>query len=214
MTDTNFNPTHEEVDFAVKQMCTDAMYIAVAESVAFLANKYRFDVVEAYQLLNQQYDRIASANKSVANDQVPNLPMYNVQAPNVHASYVHASYVPVQKVVPNVQTSYVPVQKEVVPNASLHYQKFKKSKSSKSSKRTYSLNKVKRNKTGFLLYSDEVRREIYASFNPEFGENSKLTPQEIVKIIAVRWIHEDQAIRDLWNAKAEGLWCDELLNEL
>jgi hypothetical protein len=63
--------------------------------------------------------------------------------------------------------------------------------------------KVKRGKTGYLLYADEVRAEVKSSLTAELGEDEKLKPQEIVKAIAVMWKAVDQEVRDEWNAKAK-----------
>ena len=63
--------------------------------------------------------------------------------------------------------------------------------------------KVKRSKTGYLLYADEVRAEVKSSLTAELGEDEKLKPQEIVKAIAVMWKAVDQEVRDEWNAKAK-----------
>ena len=63
--------------------------------------------------------------------------------------------------------------------------------------------KVKRGKTGYLLYADEVRQETKESLIAELEEGTKLKPQEVVKAIAARWKAEDQDVRDEWNAKAK-----------
>jgi len=63
--------------------------------------------------------------------------------------------------------------------------------------------KVKRSKTGYLLYADEVREEVKMTLTAELEEGEKLKPQDVVKAIAIRWKEEDQEERDEWNAKAK-----------
>jgi len=63
--------------------------------------------------------------------------------------------------------------------------------------------KVKRAKTGYLLYADEVRDEVKMTLTAELEDGEKLKPQDVVKAIAIRWKEEDQEERDQWNAKAK-----------
>jgi len=63
--------------------------------------------------------------------------------------------------------------------------------------------KVKRAKTGYLLYGDEVRDEVRESLTSELEEGEKLKPQVVMVAIAARWKAEDQEVRDEWNTKAK-----------
>ena len=63
--------------------------------------------------------------------------------------------------------------------------------------------KPKRSKTGYLLYADEVRQEVKDELTAELEEGTLLKPQEVVKLIAIRWKGEDQEVRDEWNLKAK-----------
>ena len=74
----------------------------------------------------------------------------------------------------------------------------------KATKATSDSPKVKRGKTGYLLYADEVRAETRAEMEAELEDGEKVKPQEVVKAIATKWKAEDQAVRDEFNAKAKG----------
>jgi hypothetical protein len=63
--------------------------------------------------------------------------------------------------------------------------------------------KVKRGKTGYLLFADEVRSEIKSELTAELEEGEKLKPQDVVRGIAAKWKAVDQGVRDEWNAKAK-----------
>ena len=63
--------------------------------------------------------------------------------------------------------------------------------------------KVKRSKTGYLLYGDEIRDEVRESLTSELEEGEKLKPQAVMVAIAARWKAEDQEVRDEWNTKAK-----------
>ena len=63
--------------------------------------------------------------------------------------------------------------------------------------------KTKRPLTGYLLYAKEVRQEVKDELTAELEEGTKLKPQEVVKLIAIRWKGEDQEVRDEWNLKAK-----------
>ena len=63
--------------------------------------------------------------------------------------------------------------------------------------------KLKRGKTGYLLYVDEVRVEVKAELEAELADGEKLKPQDVVKAIAARWKDEDKEVRDEWNTKAK-----------
>lgn len=66
-------------------------------------------------------------------------------------------------------------------------------------------NKPKRAKTGYLLYSAEVRAEVRSELESELEEGTKLKPQDVVKAIAARWKEEDEDVRKEWNDKAKAL---------
>ena len=63
--------------------------------------------------------------------------------------------------------------------------------------------KVKRGKTGYLLYADEVRAEVRAEMEEELEEGQKIKPQDVVKAIAARWQLEDQEVKDEFKARAK-----------
>ena len=63
--------------------------------------------------------------------------------------------------------------------------------------------KTKRDKTGYLLYADEVRDEVKESLTSELEDGVKLRAADVVKAIAAQWKAEDQEVRDEWNAKAK-----------
>ena len=63
--------------------------------------------------------------------------------------------------------------------------------------------KVKRAKTGYLLYGGEVRDEVKLELTSELEEGTKLRPQDVIKAIAAKWKAESQDVRDEWNAKAK-----------
>ena len=66
-------------------------------------------------------------------------------------------------------------------------------------------NKPKRAKTGYLLYSAEVREEVRSELESELEEGTKLKPQDVVRAIAARWKEEDEDVRKEWNDKAKAL---------
>jgi hypothetical protein len=78
-------------------------------------------------------------------------------------------------------------------------------KSKGKSKKTADPNKPKRAKTGYLLYSAEVRDEVRSELESELEEGTKLKPQDVVKAIAARWKEEDDDVRSEWNEKAKAL---------
>ena len=78
-----------------------------------------------------------------------------------------------------------------------------KKERTKKEKKASDPDKPKRAKTGYLLYSDEVREEVREELLAALDEGQKLKPQEVVQAIAARWREEDQAVKDEWNTKAK-----------
>ena len=65
--------------------------------------------------------------------------------------------------------------------------------------------KVKRGKTGYLLYADSVRPAVKAELEAELDEGAKLKPQATVSEIAKRWKGETEEVRADWNEQAKEL---------
>ena len=79
----------------------------------------------------------------------------------------------------------------------------KSKKATKTKKETEDKPKTKRNPTGYILYSKDVRGEVKEELTEALGEGEKLKPQDVVVAIAARWKGADQEIRDEWNTKAK-----------
>ena len=65
--------------------------------------------------------------------------------------------------------------------------------------------KVKRGKTGYLLYADSVRPVVKGELEAELEEGTKLKPQATVSEIAKRWKAEEEEVRAEWNEQAKEL---------
>ena len=65
--------------------------------------------------------------------------------------------------------------------------------------------KVKRGKTGYLLYADSVRSAVKAELEAELEEGTKLKPQATVSEIAKRWKAEAAEVRADWNDQSKEL---------
>ena len=65
--------------------------------------------------------------------------------------------------------------------------------------------KVKRGKTGYLLYADSVRPAVKAELEAELEEGTKLKPQATVSAIAKRWKAESDEVRTEFNEQAKEL---------
>ena len=62
--------------------------------------------------------------------------------------------------------------------------------------------KIKRGKSGYLLYADHVRKDVRASLDSQLLAGQKLQPYELVRAVGAKWKAEDQAVRDMWNERA------------
>ena len=132
----------QQIDNAIKEMCGDAM----AQVVAALADKYKFDVDEASRFL--EIDALKIVRK-----RGPSSP--------------------------------------------------KKDDKSVTKKTPSDKPKVKRGKTGYLLYADEVRAETKAELIALLKDDEKLKPQNVVCAIADKWKALEQSVRDEWNLKSK-----------
>ena len=79
----------------------------------------------------------------------------------------------------------------------------KSKKATKTKKDTEDKPKTKRNPTGYLLYSKEMRAEVKEELTEALDDDEKLKPQDVVKALAARWKGADQEVRDEWNTKAK-----------
>ena len=68
--------------------------------------------------------------------------------------------------------------------------------------------KVKRAKTGYLLYGDEMRPIVRAEMEKNIVDGEKIKPQDVIRAVAARWKAEDPAVRDDWNARSKTLSVD------
>ena len=139
-----------QIESAIREMCTDAM----SQAVAVLAEKYGFAAEEANRFLSSSDIKL------------------------------------VRKRGPSPKT---------VPDAPAKG----KGKAKKETKSDDDKPKAKRSKTGYLIYSDNVRADVRSSLESGVEEGEKLKPQDVVKAIAARWKEEDDETRAEWNAKAK-----------
>ncbi len=63
--------------------------------------------------------------------------------------------------------------------------------------------KSKRGKTGYLLYTGELRAEVKAEMEAELVEGEKLKPQDVVTKLAARWKELSDEEKAEWNQKAK-----------
>ena len=63
--------------------------------------------------------------------------------------------------------------------------------------------KSKRGKTGYLLYTGELRAEVKAEMEAELADGEKLKPQEVVTKLAARWKELSDEEKAQWNEKAK-----------
>ena len=79
----------------------------------------------------------------------------------------------------------------------------KDEKGSKKAEKKPAGDKPKRNKTGYLLYADEVRPAIKAELTAALEEGEKLKPQDVVKAIGAKWKAESDEVKEEWKSKAK-----------
>ena len=73
-----------------------------------------------------------------------------------------------------------------------------------SSKKDYADKpKSKRGKTGYLLYTGELRAEVKAEMEAELADGEKLKPQDVVTKLAARWKELSDDEKAEWNDKAK-----------
>ena len=63
--------------------------------------------------------------------------------------------------------------------------------------------KSKRGKTGYLLYTGELRAEVKAEMEAELADGEKLKPQNVVTKLAARWKELSDDEKAEWNEKAK-----------
>ena len=63
--------------------------------------------------------------------------------------------------------------------------------------------KSKRGKTGYLLYTGELRAEVKAEMEAELADGEKLKPQDVVTKLAARWKELSDEEKAEWNQKAK-----------
>ena len=63
--------------------------------------------------------------------------------------------------------------------------------------------KSKRGKTGYLLYTGELRAEVKAEMEAELADGEKLKPQDVVTKLAARWKELSDEDKAEWNQKAK-----------
>ena len=63
--------------------------------------------------------------------------------------------------------------------------------------------KSKRGKTGYLLYTGELRAEVKAEMEAELDDGVKLKPQDVVTKLAARWKELSNEEKAEWNQKAK-----------
>jgi len=63
--------------------------------------------------------------------------------------------------------------------------------------------KSKRGKTGYLLYTGELRAEVKAEMEAELADGEKLKPQDVVTKLAARWKELSDDEKAEWNDKAK-----------
>ena len=63
--------------------------------------------------------------------------------------------------------------------------------------------KSKRGKTGYLLYTGELRAEVKAEMEAELADGEKLKPQDVVTKLAARWKELSEDEKAEWNEKAK-----------
>ena len=63
--------------------------------------------------------------------------------------------------------------------------------------------KSKRGKTGYLLYTGELRAEVKAEMEAELADGEKLKPQDVVTKLAARWKELSDDEKAEWNEKAK-----------
>ena len=61
----------------------------------------------------------------------------------------------------------------------------------------------KRGKTGYLLYTGELRAEVKAEMEAELADGEKLKPQDVVTKLAARWKELSEDEKAEWNEKAK-----------
>ena len=78
-----------------------------------------------------------------------------------------------------------------------------KSKKATKSKKDDDTPKKKRDPTGYLLYSKEMRADVKEELLSKLEEGEKLMPQDVVKALAARWKNLDEMEKNEWNSKAK-----------
>lgn len=63
--------------------------------------------------------------------------------------------------------------------------------------------KTKRGKTGYLLYTGELRAEVKAEMEADLEDGVKLKPQDVVTKLAARWKQLSDEEKAEWNQKAK-----------
>lgn len=63
--------------------------------------------------------------------------------------------------------------------------------------------KTKRGKTGYLLYTGELRAEVKAEMEADLEDGEKLKPQDVVTKLAARWKALSDEEKAEWNQKAK-----------
>ena len=79
----------------------------------------------------------------------------------------------------------------------------KSTKSSSAKKLTSNNSESKRGKTGYLLYTNEIREKVKSEMQAMASPDEKIKPQAIISELAIRWKKLPDDIKTQWNYKAK-----------
>ena len=79
----------------------------------------------------------------------------------------------------------------------------KSTKSSSTKKLTNNNSESKRGKTGYLLYTNEIREKVKSEMQAVASPDEKIKPQAIISELAIRWKKLPDDIKTQWNDKAK-----------